>query len=559
MKKIFLILIIILFSSFGIDYVAAGEDVADGSCRYSLNYLYKGNDPNNSEVSHLFDLDPNKYKIDLIFEVYLDSESVSWHIETSEKLTILDDDTVIDDTRHRLKLMETEYSRNFYIAIKNNLITNMYEYIVPNDGEFSCPSLEVLSGNEADGTRLYTFDYDHNKVEGEEYFYVVSVETKVPSGSTEVTKEKSCGVSYAGSTCGFGEKQLSLEYNLYSSGDKEVCVIISSNTSTYSSKQCDPWDGGEITVDVPIEPYKSVLFPGDYLALVFDNLEKSSSTGTVQEACVNTFLDCGDNSGAFWGNIKVVDEDPSHGLGGAATTEEYDKVMELMELYSGVRYKKLLGDLKTPLGVHSKSKAAWSDVLAIPLRIGNNVNATLKDVEETNNLCSPDNCEEDAEYLSVQGIKNVVKYCNQVYSKYPEARNDIHGQIITRMQECISFNNFYSELVNKGIIDDFSNDCGILSKDLVEKIEWILDIIKIAGPLLAIGLGTLDFIKTVASGDADKEMKTTFKRFGIRLIAAVLLFLIPIILAFLMDLFLGNEAGYDSDNPFCVNVDWGEE
>ena len=126
------------------------------------------------------------------------------------------------------------------------------------------------------------------------------------------------------------------------------------------------------------------------------------------------------------------------------------------------------------------------------------------------------------------------------------------------MDECISFNDFYQELVKQNIINDLSIDCNILSEGLIDILRDFLNIIKIAGPLLALGLGTLDFVRTVASGDADKEMKNTFKRFSTRLIAAALLFLVPFILAFLMDLFLGNQDGYNSDNPFCSIVDWGE-
>ena len=53
-------------------------------------------------------------------------------------------------------------------------------------------------------------------------------------------------------------------------------------------------------------------------------------------------------------------------------------------------------------------------------------------------------------------------------------------------------------------------------------------------------------------------MKTAFKRLSTRLIAAALLFVIPVILAFLMDTFLGNQEGYDPSNPFCSVVDWDE-
>ena len=126
------------------------------------------------------------------------------------------------------------------------------------------------------------------------------------------------------------------------------------------------------------------------------------------------------------------------------------------------------------------------------------------------------------------------------------------------MEECIQFHTFYESLVSNGIIDDLTVDCSFLSNEFVEKLIWFLDIIKIAGPLLALGLGTLDFIRTVANGDADKEMKNTFKRFSTRLISAALLFLVPFILAFLMDMFLGNQNGYNSDNPFCDVVDFNE-
>ena len=106
-------------------------------------------------------------------------------------------------------------------------------------------------------------------------------------------------------------------------------------------------------------------------------------------------------------------------------------------------------------------------------------------------------------------------------------------------------------MVNNGIVRDLSNGCNIFSDDFVGILTDILDIMKIAGPILALGLGTLDFIKAIASGDADKEMKNAFKRFSTRITAAILLFIIPFILAFLMDTFIGNQNGYDADNPFC--------
>ena len=168
--------------------------------------------------------------------------------------------------------------------------------------------------------------------------------------------------------------------------------------------------------------------------------------------------------------------------------------------------------------------------------------------------CTGDQCKDNLPYEVRQKLFDVAEYCQGIYQSYGES-NTISTK---RLDECISFVNFYNELVSNNVIEDYSGDCGILSKDIRDKLTWILDIIKIAGPILAVGLGTLDFVKVVASGDADKEMKSAFKRFGTRIVAAVLLFLVPVILAFLMDTFLGNQAGYDSDNPFCDIVEFNE-
>ena len=212
-------------------------------------------------------------------------------------------------------------------------------------------------------------------------------------------------------------------------------------------------------------------------------------------------------------------------------------------------YVALLGQLRPPLNALS------AGALNIPLIVDGN-DVTLNDIAANNNLCSGNDCIINAEYLTQTGLKEIRSYCNSVYEIYG---NHQYNNIDERMDECISFNSFYEELVSQNIINDLSSDCAILSDDFVKILTDILDIVKIAGPLLALGLGMLDFIKVIANGDADKEMKTAFKRFLTRIIAAVLLFLVPLILAFLLDLFLGNQDGYNSDNPFCDVVDWSNQ
>ena len=163
----------------------------------------------------------------------------------------------------------------------------------------------------------------------------------------------------------------------------------------------------------------------------------------------------------------------------------------------------------------------------------------------------------ELEYLTMQKINDVAEYCNNYYSN-----SDVYRKQSTfenRMNECISFMRMIKEASNLGLIDNSTIDCEMFSEDLNNILIKILDIVKIAGPILALGLGTIDFIKAMISDDADKEMKSAFKKLSTRLIAAVLLFIIPFILAFLMDTFLGNVDGYNSDDPFCGLVEWGEK
>lgn len=177
---------------------------------------------------------------------------------------------------------------------------------------------------------------------------------------------------------------------------------------------------------------------------------------------------------------------------------------------------------------------------------GKNVN--LSAVTSNDAICDSSSCLNDPTTYLDQAINNGLNYCNSDYLTDKTAG------------DCIRYRDFVSNLVNNNIISiaEYTGDCGVVSSDLQKKLVWILDIIKIAGPIIALGLGTLDFIKAVASPDADKEMKTAWKHFVIRIVAAILLFIIPIILAFMMDIFLGNKDGYNSDNPYCGLIDWNK-
>ena len=109
----------------------------------------------------------------------------------------------------------------------------------------------------------------------------------------------------------------------------------------------------------------------------------------------------------------------------------------------------------------------------------------------------------------------------------------------------------YESWIQQGLIDDYAASCGFISKDLESKLIWILNIIKYGGVVLAIGLGMLDFFKAILSDENDATKKA-IQKFIKRLIAAVCIFLLPLIIQFLITTV--NIQGVDSSNPFCIEL-----
>lgn len=79
--------------------------------------------------------------------------------------------------------------------------------------------------------------------------------------------------------------------------------------------------------------------------------------------------------------------------------------------------------------------------------------------------------------------------------------------------------------------------CGVISKDLQEFLQTIIDYIRIAGIVLAVILGILDYIKVIFGNDEKQTMSKANKNFSTRLIAVALLFLIPALITFIVGLF----------------------
>ena len=62
-------------------------------------------------------------------------------------------------------------------------------------------------------------------------------------------------------------------------------------------------------------------------------------------------------------------------------------------------------------------------------------------------------------------------------------------------------------------------------------------------------LGVLDFIKAIAADD-EGEIKKSGAKFAKRLLAATLIFVVPLILQFILGLF--DLPGLDPSNPYCT-------
>lgn len=71
--------------------------------------------------------------------------------------------------------------------------------------------------------------------------------------------------------------------------------------------------------------------------------------------------------------------------------------------------------------------------------------------------------------------------------------------------------------------------------DFKNDIQNVFNFLKVAVPLLVIGLSSYDFVKAVAAKD-NKDVKKAFQRLLKRFLYAILLFFLPVLINFLLDL-----------------------
>lgn len=91
--------------------------------------------------------------------------------------------------------------------------------------------------------------------------------------------------------------------------------------------------------------------------------------------------------------------------------------------------------------------------------------------------------------------------------------------------------------------------CEVIPESIRKWINNILNIIKYVALALVIALGALDFMKAAGSGEAD-AMKKAGQSFIKRLVAVVVLFLVPVIVELILNLI--NLYGVNPDNINCL-------
>ena len=434
----------------------------------------------------------------------------------------------------------TEESKKFGIQGPDG---NIYNFSISSnigyndlikDSVFECPK---LYGGQNFGN--FSLDISTMPVPRDD---LVSVTLKlVDQKKPEVLEENEligeCGVGIIDSEFTLPDK-VGISFKKYKNKN-EVCIEYFSDQDFCKSFL----PGDELVIETnPDGVIRRFNFIAKDLEKIFGDLNSQS------DSCPDLWLD---STQSYEGIYKLSLEKPDGVFDSSMTEEDYQDIKAEKEFMNGDRYKYLLGSLKMPLSM------LYGLPLDFTLQVGANKNYNFENIEANNDLCPNNNsdCINNANYLTEQGLKNIRSYCNNVYEKYGE---NYDMNLNERMDECISFNKFYSQLVSEGIVNDLADYCGILSEDFVEKLSFFLNIIMIAGPILAILLGSVDFIKVIANGDADKEMKTAFKHFMIRVGSAALLFIVPLLLSFILNIFMANEGGYDPENPFCNVNDWSE-
>ena len=167
-------------------------------------------------------------------------------------------------------------------------------------------------------------------------------------------------------------------------------------------------------------------------------------------------------------------------------------------------------------------------------KLTNKVNPTMLNELIVSSLSTALNKHTNSD-ISVETLQSTAKEYAKVFAvaiKYinkSEALNDEATAIIKETEEK------YGEM-SKNLGMEVIIDCeDLIGEDLRKKIGSYLNIVKIAVPIILIGFGIIEFTKAIFAGDEDK-MKKAQKNFLLRIGIAVIFFLTPTIVDFLLGL-----------------------
>ena len=359
---------------------------------------------------------------------------------------------------------------------------------------------------------------------------------------------------------------------------KTTDVDLKSKICTYTKPEfvCDPSkNGSNCAPELALSLFESSR---GYIAQ-FTNISpyKSSKTnitsGIISEDCNNLpkiYTNCLSNSYTIFGVNRnkqcTISETPFDGNDVVelvpaewSNTQSIDDVYKGLGVYLGTEYRKNICTLRT----HLLNYATYSDLTKTTNLSFYSYNSQLEGSYNITSLpcydwnveysCSTQDCKDNSEYYANKVLKDTYSYCNARYSDYYSNKNNSDSKFLNgRYEECKTFQTFYDSLVENGIINSMFTGCDVYTGELADKINFFLNIIKIAAPIMALVLGLLDFGKAVVAADSAKEMKDAGKRFGRRLVATALLFLVPTLLSVLINIFLGDEI---NNNPYCGLID----
>jgi len=134
-------------------------------------------------------------------------------------------------------------------------------------------------------------------------------------------------------------------------------------------------------------------------------------------------------------------------------------------------------------------------------------------------------------------LERLRKYCNTLtnYADYSSNKDSC-------IYKCLRIKDYLPGITSNNSVCGFSQKLALYIRNIVKWVKYII-------PVIVIVLGILDFIKAIAA-DKEDEIKKAQGRFVKRLIAAALIFIVPLIIGFVLD-----KMGFEEYVSGCGIID----